>query len=292
MTIASPKFSNYNLQNIKLNFPNCFKVREQDVNKSTFGSVGIIGGNNSTIGAAVLASMSALKSGCGKVFIAFISNVEFSYIYSMPEIMVCSIEEIIQKQLTNIVIGCGLGISKYSLNVLNKILQLDNINLVLDADALNIISHNEDIMFKNSLSQKRVLTPHIGEASRLLDCSIEQIQANKIQSALLISQKFNCCTILKCFNSVISTACGKYWINSSGNNALSTAGTGDVLAGSLGSLLAQKIPLEEAIRCATWIHGAAADYLVEQKIGPIGLTASEFINAMRFIRNHITYGLL
>ncbi|MCP1572282.1 hydroxyethylthiazole kinase-like uncharacterized protein yjeF [Herbaspirillum rubrisubalbicans] len=132
-----------------------------------------------------------------------------------------------------------------------------------------------------------IITPHPLEAARLLDSTTQQVQQDRPQAARLLARQFNAITVLKGAGTVIAFPDGQIAINPSGNPALSTAGTGDVLSGLCGALLAQGWPTRAAALAATWIHGAAADQLVAAGQGPVGLTASEFIPAIRAVFNQI-----
>ena len=126
-----------------------------------------------------------------------------------------------------------------------------------------------------------LLTPHPLEAARLLGLSSEAVQAHRLDAAKELAKRFNAVVILKGSGSIIAHPDGRLVINTSGNPALATAGSGDVLAGLCGALLAQHWPVWEAALAACWLHGTAADVLVAAGIGPAGLTASELIPAVR-----------
>ena len=119
------------------------------------------------------------------------------------------------------------------------------------------------------------LTPHPGEAARLAGTTVAAIQSDRVQAALSMAQELNAAVVLKGAGSVLVFPDGDWAINSSGNAGLATAGSGDVLAGILGALLAQGVPMSDAIRFAVCLHGAAADQLATEGVGPLGLTASE-----------------
>lgn len=125
------------------------------------------------------------------------------------------------------------------------------------------------------------MTPHPLEAARLLACSAEIIQADRLQAAATLAKKLQAVVILKGSGSVIAHPDGALVINSTGNPALATAGSGDVLSGLCGALLAQHWPLWEAALAAPYLHGAAADELVAQGTGPTGLTAGELLPVIR-----------
>ena len=129
--------------------------------------------------------------------------------------------------------------------------------------------------------------PHPGEAARLLDKSITEIQDNRIKATLQISKKYNAYCLLKGVGSVFGDKKGNWLINNSGNPGMATAGMGDVLSGFIGALASQDVNLSSATIAAVRIHGLAADSLVNKNIGPIGLTASETINEARRLINRM-----
>lgn len=267
-------------------FPTLSQRKTGNTHKGTFGTLAIIGSAEGMSGAIVLAGKSALKAGCGKVFLGFAqSQLPVPFIDSAPELMLQTASSLLnQKSVTAWAIGCGLGLSVNSEKILlSHIERIDNnIPYVFDADALVLIAKN-----KVKLQENCVLTPHPKEASILLNCSVSQIQNNREQSALKIAQQYHCWTIIKGQHTIIASPMGDISINNTGNSGLSTAGSGDVLTGAMASFLAQGIPIYEAVKSAVWIHGMAADVLVEKGIGPIGLMASELIDVIRDIRNQI-----
>lgn len=267
-------------------FPTLSQRKTGNTHKGTFGTLAIIGSAESMSGAIVLAGKSALKAGCGKVFLGFAqSHLPVPFIDSAPELMLQTASSLLnQNNLTAWAIGCGLGLSANSEKILLSLLaKIDsNTPYVFDADALVLIAKNKVKLQKNC-----VFTPHPKEASILLNCSVSQIQNNREQSALKIAQQYQCWTIIKGQHTIIASPMGDISINKTGNSGLSTAGSGDVLTGVMASFLAQGIPMSESVKSAVWIHGMAADILLEKGIGPIGLTASELIDVIRAIRNRI-----
>jgi len=132
-----------------------------------------------------------------------------------------------------------------------------------------------------------IITPHPLEAARLLDATTAEIQQDRPQAARLLARHFKSIAILKGAGTVIAFPDGEIVVNTTGNPALSTAGTGDVLSGLCGALLAQGWPATQAALAAVWMHGKAADQLVELGVGPVGLTASEVVPAVRALLNQI-----
>ena len=267
----------YPISKCLLNCPESFEFvvpgREQNSHKGSYGEVIIIGGADGMSGAGILAARSALFAGAGKVFIGFI-HPTISYDAPYPEIM-CRNANDIQYTTGVIVAGPGMGDSQTAKDILHRILDSDA-PLVLDADALNLIASDVELQIK--LSNKitaTILTPHPLEAARLLEVSTKEIQSNRLSAANQLSTKFNAIVILKGAGSVIGHPDGSIRVNTSGNPGLATGGTGDVLAGLCGALLAQGYDYFHAAQLATWLHGNAADTLVNKGVGPIGICASE-----------------
>lgn len=269
-------------------YPALYQRKTGNTHKGTFGTIGIIGSAEGMSGAIVLAGKSALKAGCGKVFLGFAqSQLPLPFIDSAPELMLKTASELVDRQdISAWAIGCGLGSSANSENILlNVLAQRDeNLPYVFDADALVLMAK-----FKSqiSLNQHCVLTPHPKEAAILLNCTLSDIQNNREQAAKEMAKLYHCWAIIKGQNTVITSPTGEIIINKTGNSGLSTAGSGDVLTGIMGSFLAQGMVMSDAVKSAVWIHGIAADILVKKGIGPIGLTASELIDTVRDVRNQI-----
>ena len=163
--------------------------------------------------------------------------------------------------------------------------------LVLDADALNLLAKNSAL--QTQLSQRQaetIITPHAAEAARLLGTDTESIRQQRITIAKTLATRFNCCALLKGTGSLCVAPGGPWVINSSGNPGLASAGTGDVLSGMIGAFLAQGLSAWDALLLGVYLHGAAADTLVGQGVGPIGLTASEVTDAARGLLNQWMYG--
>ncbi|MBK1780051.1 NAD(P)H-hydrate dehydratase [Advenella sp. WQ 585] len=270
-------------------FPDLCRARPLDTHKGTFGTLGILAGGKNMVGAALLAARAALKQGTGRVHIGFSQeNQPLEADPIQPELMLNTAGKLLGKDdITVWVAGCGMGLTPLAQNCLATLFnRYPNAPIVLDADALTLLSEHAF-----SLSHEKaplVLTPHPSEAARLLGCTAADIQKDRQQAARQISAKYAAWTVLKGYQTVICTPASEITVNHSGNPGLSTAGTGDVLAGMIGACLAQGITAEQAIAGAVWLHGAAADYLVSQGIGPIGMTAGEVLEAARTVRNLIT----
>ena len=273
----------FSASNIHLNdlmqFARLLHLRPHNSHKGTYGNVAVIGGAHGLAGALILAARAALFCGAGRVYGGFISHAP-AYDCVQPELMCRQAHELDFANAT-LLVGPGLGTSDSALELLQKALASDSA-LVLDADALNLIAHSKSLQSQLIAHHKpAILTPHPLEAARLLACSTFDVQADRLHAARMLSTKFACTVILKGSGSIIAGSHDKVVINTTGNPALASAGTGDVLAGVCASLLAQGWPEWEAALAATWLHGSAADMLVEQGVGPIGLTASELVQSIR-----------
>lgn len=268
-------------------FAEVFAKRDPAGHKGTFGSVAIVGGAAGMVGAAVLAARSALKSGSGRVYVGLAQETsEFRLDIMQPEIMWRDVPGLISldTQITAWGVGCGLGDSQYALQCLRQVFTHRNHQpLVVDADALNALARGS--VSPNWGQGPVVLTPHPAEASRLLQTDTAKIQANRLDAAKQLASDFHAWVVLKGQHTVVSNPQGACLLNTTGNVALATAGSGDVLTGLITSLLAQGFTPDVAIPAAVWLHGKAAERLTQRCGGPIGITAGELIDEIRALRN-------
>ena len=261
------------------------KARRHNSHKGSFGDVAVVGGAHGMAGAPVLAARGALFAGAGRVFVAALGTPP-GYDNDQPELMFRQADDFDFFGRT-VVIGPGMGDSVGAIRLLAKALDSDS-PLVIDADALSLIGASPDMQAR--LAQRAapsVLTPHPLEAARLLGMTAAVVQADRLEAAREIALRMQSTVILKGSGSVIARPDGDVVINPTGNAGLATAGSGDVLAGVCGALLAHGWPGWEAAIGAAWMHGAAADQLVEEGVGPIGLTAGELPPAVRSVLNRL-----
>ncbi|HYC43688.1 MAG TPA: NAD(P)H-hydrate dehydratase [Noviherbaspirillum sp.] len=267
-------------------FSGFFKRRQHHSHKGTFGDVIVVGGAPGMAGAPILAARAAAKCGAGRVYPAFIGEPP-AYDSMQPELM-CRAAATLEFSFGALVAGPGMGVSRDAHDVLARALHCPG-PLVIDADALNLIATEPGLQSRTSeRTSATVITPHPLEAARLLGSTTQEVQSNRLHAARALAQRFQSIVVLKGSGSIIARPDGEIAINTTGNPALATAGTGDVLAGVCGALLAQGFPAWNAALAATWLHGQAADMLVGQGTGPIGLTASELIPALRTLLNQLT----
>lgn len=256
--------------------------RPRDSHKGLFGTVCVIGGAPGMTGAALLAGRAALKLGAGCVHVGLLTDNPPTVDYSQPELMLHSAKNAIQlPDLTVLAIGCGMGQAPPGL--LLEALQTDAA-LVLDADVLNILAQRPDLGRRlNAKNRAIVLTPHPGEAARLLSCSPADIQADRIHAVQQLAQKYGCTVVLKGADSLCATSDGLF-VNHTGNAGMSAPGMGDVLTGMIAAFLAQGLSVDHALLLAVHLHGAAGDELAKYKIN-IGMTATELTDMARSLLN-------
>lgn len=259
--------------------------RRHNSHKGSFGDVAIVGGAAGMAGAPVLAARAALMMGAGRVLVAALEPAApFDTVH--PEIMFRD-AAVYKGDASTLVIGPGMGDSATAMRLLAKALAGPS-PLVIDADALNLIGASPELQGQLAArSAPAILTPHPLEAARLLGVTAAVVQGDRLAAAREIAARCNCTVVLKGSGTVIAGPGGMAVVNRTGNAGLATAGSGDVLAGMAGSLLAQGWPEWEAALGAVWLHGAAADRLAEAGTGPIGMTAGELPAAARRLRNEL-----
>ena len=289
MVANETPFTSREKEAILTQFPSLGAPRDPESHKGTHGSIGVLGGGSGMTGAPILASMAALKLGAGRVFVGFNQDtLPIPYIASMPELMLYTAKDLIvefRDSMNAWIVGPGLSQCAEARRILQQVLFHNNVPIVLDADALNLITRRQWVPREEGMT---ILTPHPKEAAQLLSSTTEIVQADREAAALQLAKIYRAIVVLKGPKTLIAYQDKIIWQNPSGNAGLATAGTGDVLAGIVGSLLAQGIPPLEAVPAAVWIHGKAADIIVAKGVGPIGLTASEIIPFARLIRNALT----
>lgn len=245
----------------------------QASHKGSFGDVAVLGGDKGMGGAALLAGCAALHAGAGRVFVALLTNALESLDMQQPELMFRSPDALDFKRQV-LVCGCGGGqaVRAHLPGALSSARKA-----VLDADALNAIANDTQLqtqlIARHGRGYATVLTPHPLEAARLLQCSVQMVQANRLSAAQALADRFACVVVLKGSGSVIAAPGLKPLINQSGNALLATAGTGDVLAGMVGAALAIGHTAWEAAASAVFSHGRLADMWTQRWPGDI-LTAS------------------
>lgn len=245
--------------------------RRPDSHKGNFGHSCIIGGSEGKTGAAIMASLSCMRTGSGLTTCILPKETSVSADF-FPELMSCPIgsktyfemkdaEECINflKDKTAAAIGSGIGRDKNTADFVNLVAKETKIPLIIDADGINLL---EDDTFK-FLKNRAVLTPHIGEFSRLINKTTEDVLADRLELASKFAVEKCVVLVLKSADTIIALPDGTCTINNTGNSSLSKGGSGDCLAGIITALAAQKMSLENAAKAGTWLLGKAAEKTTE-----------------------------
>jgi hydroxyethylthiazole kinase-like uncharacterized protein yjeF len=260
-------------------FADVLKPRPRNFHKGKAGSLGILGGAAGMTGAALLAGRAALKLGAGRVYVGMLEETTIDP--GAPELMLRHPDDALGQDLDAIVVGPGLGQSGRAEALVGAVLASD-MPCVLDADALNLLADDKDL--RAACAKRRsdtLLTPHPGEAARLLGAGIAEVQGDRLAAAQHLAGELKAHVVLKGNGSVLVARDGHWFVNTSGNPGMASAGMGDVLSGILGAFLAQKLSGEAALVLGVHLHGAAADAAGHG----VGLTASELIGPARELWN-------
>lgn len=252
-------------------------ARASNAHKGQFGHVLLIGGDRGFGGSITLSAQAALRCGAGLVSLATRPEHVPAALTRLPEVMAVGVQSANQlmgllAQASVVVVGPGLGQAPWGRSLLSAAAQA-KMPQVWDADALNLLS-NTDL----ALAQGSVLTPHPGEAARLLGISTQQVQADRPAAARALVKKYSVVCVLKGAGTLIAGLQGELAQCNHGHPAMATAGLGDVLAGVVGALLAQGMSAYEAACLAVWLHARAGEQ--QGQLGR-GLAASDLIPAIR-----------
>jgi hydroxyethylthiazole kinase-like uncharacterized protein yjeF len=266
--------------------------RQAHEHKGHAGKVLIIGGAPGMAGAALLAGRAALHAGAGWVILDFIDDRAISVLSDQPELMLRTgqIGDVTQIHPDVIAIGPGLGQGNLAEQLLLESLQ-STAFLVIDADALNLIAANSQLLkeLKARPSLSTVLTPHPGEAANLLKQTTEQIQADRELAIQKLVELTGSIVVLKGHHTLVYASQQSIQVCLRGNPGMGVGGMGDVLTGITAAILAQGIRHNlnayEATCLAVELHSCAADNLLNQGVGPIGMTPSEVLLEVRNLIN-------
>ncbi|WP_075185441.1 bifunctional ADP-dependent NAD(P)H-hydrate dehydratase/NAD(P)H-hydrate epimerase [Teredinibacter haidensis] len=266
-------------------FKQKLKPRPVDAHKGLFGHAMMIGGDTGFGGAVAMAAEACARSGVGLTSVATRPQYVTPILVRLPEAMVAGVAsgqelEPLLKRPSVVVIGPGLGQSPWSEQMLQQAFAT-KLPLVLDADGLNILAQGRVV--PNAHRENWVLTPHPGEAARLLGCSIADIQADRFAAAHQLQQRYGGVVVLKGAGTLIADEENCYLANV-GNPGMASGGMGDVLAGVIGGLIAQGMDLLHAACLGVCVHGDAADLAVLDG-GERGLLASDLIPYIRELLN-------
>ena len=250
--------------------------REDDSNKGTFGKVLNIAGSFNYSGAAYLSSVSALRVGCGLVALGAEKDVIAAVSAQTPDVVYLNRKEVLNSlSKYNVVsIGCGLGTDKETAKffrlVVEKVAKV-GLPIVIDASGLTLLAG----MKNASLPKNLVITPHVGEAARLLGLSIEEIAANPDKYVRVLAEKFTCVAVLKGHKTRVCDGKDTF-VNFTGNSALAKAGSGDVLCGIISGLIAQGMNPYDASIVGVNLHGKSGE-LASELYSTYGVLASDLL---------------
>ena len=254
-------------------------ARAPSAHKGQFGHVLLVGGDRGFGGSINLSAHAALRCGAGLVSLATRPEHVAAALVLVPEVMTLGVSSANQlmgvlAQASVVVVGPGLGQAPWGRSLLSAAAQA-KMPQVWDADALNLLS-NAVI----GLASGSVITPHPGEAARLLGISTEQVQADRLAAARAMVKKYSVVCVLKGAGTLVAGLEGELAICNHGHPAMATAGLGDVLAGVIGALLAQGMNAFDAACLAVWLHARAGEQ--QGQLGR-GLAASDLIPAIRLL---------
>jgi NAD(P)H-hydrate epimerase len=269
--------------------------RPADAHKGTMGHLLAVAGSRGKSGAAVLVARAALRSGVGLVTVATPRSAQAVVAGAQPELMTEPLAESPAGALGRaaaktvlsflagkdaLVMGPGLGTEPGTRGAVHALVARTTVPTVLDADGLNAFAQGERPRANLAAGrQALVLTPHPGEAARLLGTTTADIQADRLGNARRLAAKTGAVVVLKGRRTVVARPDGLASINATGNPGMATGGTGDALTGVLGALLARGLSGFDAARLGTYVHGAAGD-LAAQRLGEDGLIAGDLIDAL------------
>jgi hydroxyethylthiazole kinase-like uncharacterized protein yjeF len=271
-------------------------IRKPHEHKGDMGKVLLLGGAPGMAGAIFLSAYGSLYSGAGWTMVGVLDSKSAHVQIEHPELMIQDISEVVdahdyieRMQPDCLAIGPGLGLSDQALHFLEASLEFAG-PLILDADALNLISEHPRLQqLLRERNNPCTITPHPGEAARLLSVSTEEVQADRSRAIQLLIDQFQCYIVLKGHHTLVGAPDDDIYICQAGNPGMATGGMGDVLTGLISSLAAQglthQLSLWEATCLAVELHARAADQLVQAGIGPNGMTPLELAKMIRNLVN-------
>ena len=252
-------------------------ARPRHAHKGRYGHVLVIGADYGYLGAAILAGSAAARTGAGLVTVA--TRVEHARNIPLfrPELMTAAVTstrdlDTVLNRVSVVAIGPGLGQSDWAMSLFAKVLQT-RLPLVVDADALNLLA------LEHQRRENWVLTPHPGEAARLLGMATEDIQADRFAAVTSLRDKYDGVVVLKGAGSLVAVATGPLYLNRTGNPGMAGAGMGDVLTGIIAGLMAQGMAPGMAAKSGVYLHGHAADLCAGK--GERGMLAGDLLPAIR-----------
>jgi hydroxyethylthiazole kinase-like uncharacterized protein yjeF len=264
------------------------QARGPDAHKGDFGRVLLVAGSLGMTGAAVLAARGALRAGAGRVTVATPASVqpvvaalgvEFMTVALLDANGVCrpeAVDQVLTLGADVVAVGPGLGSGAPVSAFVRDLIERCDLPLVLDADALNACAGDAAVLAGRD-DRPIVITPHPGEMARLLGCSTDDVQANRLGLAVEFATAHHVHVVLKGYRTIIATPDGQAFVNPTGSPGMATGGSGDVLTGMLAAWLAQLMDPGPACQLAVYLHGAAGE-LADADEGEVSMTAGDVVS--------------
>jgi len=271
-----------------------FPKRALDAHKGNFGHLAVLTGSPGKTGAGIMAGEAALKTGAGLVTLYVPGSLNIAYEANTLEVMSFPLNdeegyissdniEVLLSELENkdaIAIGPGLGQHEETLKLLEELIERCPLPMVIDADGINLIARKPEILRKKRAPV--ILTPHPGELSRLTKVPTSEINQSRLETALEWAKRLEVILVLKGAGTITATPEGKAFVNPTGNPGMASGGSGDVLTGIIGALLAMKAEPEKAAYAGVFLHGLGAD-VAKEVTGEYSLTASDMIEGIAVV---------
>lgn len=271
-----------------LNIPPDLSQRDPVGHKGSFGKILVVGGSSEYRGAPALTAAAALRGGAGYVRLAVPAGLAAEIFQQIPEAVLLPQDGsnyLKKRHLLTItsyssqsdvtILGSGLSTSAESLDLARELIQAVEGPLLIDGDALTALAGHEELTVNRKYPS--VLSPHAGEIARLLGTSVHEVEAHRVEIAIEAAERYGSLVILKGAHSIIADKEGLTWLNLTGNSAMGTAGSGDVLSGLLGASCAVMSNISDAVRLGVYLHGLAGD-LAAEKIGEYGVIARDILS--------------
>lgn len=262
-------------------FAGYLKPRPRSAHKGMFGHVLVVGGDYGYSGAARMAAEAALRVGAGLVSVATRPDIALTLNLARPEIMCHGISSdkalgALLDKAAVVIVGPGIGLSSWAKKLFSRVLKSKK-PLIVDADALNILA-SKPVSYAHW-----ILTPHPGEAARLLKTTIDEVQQDRVLAIHKLQKKMGGVCVLKGAGSLILAPNEILAQCEAGNPGMATAGMGDILSGVMGGLVAQGFSLVDAAKCGVLIHAMAGDLAAKE--GERGMIASDLLHYLRRLVN-------
>lgn len=262
--------------------------RNAHSNKGTYGKMLLIAGSVNMAGAACMAAKAAYRCGCGLVKVLTAEENRQILQSTVPEAVLATYTHKLDEQIVidelkwadAVVLGPGIGMNATAEKIVKLVLENCAVPLLLDADALNIVAKQPEILMRPHTEM--IVTPHLGEMARLTGDTVALIQTRLLECAGEFAQNYDVICVLKDFHTVTAIPYGHSYLNLSGNHGMATAGSGDVLAGIIGSFLSQRVKSEYAASLGVYLHGLAGD-LRSRTLGTRSLMASDIIDGLSMV---------